>query len=180
MKTSPEMSSEPLRRLIRDVMDFPKSGIIFKDIAPLLASPGGLDLAIELMAAPFHEQRIDLVVGAESRGFIFGAAIARALSAGFIPIRKPGKLPLATHAVEYGLEYGVDRVEIHQDAISAGQRVLMVDDLLATGGTMRACCDLVEKLMGEIVGATVLIELAELNGRAKLGRYRDVHAVLKY
>ncbi len=170
---------ERITRLIRDVPDFPKSGIVFKDIVPLLADPAGLALAVELMANPFRGQGVDLVVGAESRGFIFGTAIAQSLSAGFVPIRKPGKLPLATHSVEYGLEYGTDRVEIHQDAFEANRRVLMVDDLLATGGTMRACCDLVEKLQGEIIGTTVLIELMDLNGRAALGRYGDVHAVVQ-
>lgn len=166
--------------MIRDVPNFPKNGIVFKDIAPLLAAPGGLALAVELMCNPFRGKGIDLVVGAESRGFIFGTAIAQALSAGFIPIRKPGKLPMATHSIEYGLEYGTDRVEIHCDAIRSGQRVLMVDDLLATGGTMKACCDLVERLEGNIVGTTVLIELTELDGRSRLGRYGDVHAVLKF
>ncbi len=168
-----------LRSMIRDVPGFPKPGIVFKDIVPLLGNPSGLALAVELMANPFRGRRIDLVVGAESRGFIFGTAIAQALSAGFVPIRKPGKLPLAIHSIEYGLEYGADRVEIHQDAIQPGQRVLMVDDLLATGGTMKACCELVEKLDAEIVGVTVLIELIALQGRDKLGRHGNVHAVLR-
>ncbi|RMH30528.1 MAG: adenine phosphoribosyltransferase [Planctomycetota bacterium] len=168
-----------LRSLIRDVPGFPKEGIVFKDIVPLLGDPAGLALAVELMVNPFRGRAIDVVVGAESRGFIFGAAVAQALSAGFVPIRKPGKLPLATHAIEYGLEYGTDRVEIHQDAIEPGQRALMVDDLLATGGTMKACCDLVEKLDAEIVGVTVLIELTDLGGRAHLGRHGNVHAVLR-
>ncbi len=171
---------DQIKSLIRDVPDFPKSGIVFKDIVPLLANPGGLALAVELMANPYRGKGVDLVVGAESRGFIFGTAIAQSLSAGFVPIRKPGKLPMATHSVDYGLEYGTDRVEIHQDAFEAHKRVLMVDDLLATGGTMRACCDLVEKLQGEIIGTTVLIELTDLNGRAALGRYGDVHAVVRY
>lgn len=171
---------EQLRTRIRDVPDFPEPGVVFKDIAPLLADPAALALAVELIANPFRGQKVDLVVGAESRGFIFGTAVAQAISAGFVPIRKPGKLPLATHSVEYGLEYGQDRVEIHQDAIAAGQRVLMVDDLLATGGTMKACLDLVERLQAEIVGTTVLIELTALKGREKLGRYGDVHAVLQY
>lgn len=169
-----------LESLIRDIADFPKPGIGYKDITPLLANPAGLALAVELMVNPFRGTGVDLVAGAESRGFIFGAAVAQALSAGFVPIRKPGKLPSATHGVDYGLEYGSDRVEIHQDAIGLGQRVLMVDDLLATGGTMRACCELVQRLEGDIVGATVLIELTSLKGRAKLEAYGDVHAVLKY
>jgi len=164
---------------IRDVPDFPKPGVLFKDITPLLADPATLALAVELMANPFRTKRIELVVGAESRGFIFGAAVAQALSAGFVPIRKPGKLPSSIHGVDYGLEYGSDRVEIHQDAIRPGQRVLMVDDLLATGGTMKACCDLVECLEGDIIGTTVLIELLDLKGRERLGVYGDVHAVVQ-
>jgi adenine phosphoribosyltransferase len=167
-----------LRDRIRDVPGFPKEGITFKDITPLLADPGSLALAVELMANPFRKEGVELVAGAESRGFIFGTAVAQALSAGFVPIRKPGKLPSAIHSVEYGLEYGTDRVEIHQDAILPGQRILMVDDLLATGGTMRACCELVERLQGQIIGTTVLIELSALQGRSRLGQYGDVHAVL--
>jgi len=171
---------DQLAALIRDIADFPKPGVAYKDITPLLADPSGLALAVELMVNPFRTRDIDLVAGAESRGFIFGAAVAQALSAGFVPIRKPGKLPSKTHGVDYGLEYGSDRVEIHQDALRPGQRVLMVDDLLATGGTMRACCELVTRLEGEIVGATVLIELVELGGRTRLEAYGDVHAVLRY
>jgi adenine phosphoribosyltransferase len=169
-----------LTGLIRDVPDFPKPGIVFKDIMPLLGDPAGLALALDLMTEPFRGKDIDVVVGAESRGFIFGAAVARSLSAGFVPVRKPGKLPLATHSIEYGLEYGVDRVEIHLDAIQPGQRVLLVDDLLATGGTMKACCDLVQQLEGDIVGINVLIELTALNGRALLTACSDVHAVIQY
>jgi adenine phosphoribosyltransferase len=171
---------QELADLIRDIADFPKPGVAYKDITPLLANPAGLALAVELMVNPFRGRDIDLVAGAESRGFIFGAAVAQALSAGFVPIRKPGKLPSATHGVDYGLEYGTDRVEIHQDALQPGDRVLMVDDLLATGGTMRACCELVTRLEGEIVGATVLIELTALDGREKMEQYGDVHAVLQY
>jgi len=171
---------QKLEALIRDIADFPKPGVAYKDITPLLADPAGLALAVELMVNPFRGRDIDLVAGAESRGFIFGAAVAQALSAGFVPIRKPGKLPSATHGVDYGLEYGTDRVEIHQDALQPGDRVLMVDDLLATGGTMRACCELVTRLEGEIVGATVLIELTALDGREKMEQYGDVHAVLRY
>jgi adenine phosphoribosyltransferase len=171
---------QKLEALIRDIADFPKPGVAYKDITPLLADPAGLALAVELMVNPFRGRDVDLVAGAESRGFIFGAAVAQALSAGFVPIRKPGKLPSATHGVDYGLEYGTDRVEIHQDALQPGDRVLMVDDLLATGGTMRACCELVTRLEGEIVGATVLIELTALDGREKMEQYGDVHAVLRY
>jgi len=168
-----------LRNLIRDIPDFPKPGVIYKDITPLLADPGGLSLGVELLTQPFRSMHIDLVAGAESRGFIFGTAVARNLSAGFVPIRKPGKLPHETHAEAYELEYGSETVEIHRDAISQGARVLMVDDVLATGGTMSACCRLVEKLGGEIVGVAVLIELAFLNGRALLDG-RPVHAVMGY
>jgi len=168
-----------LRELIRDIQDFPKPGVVFKDITPLLAHPGGLSLAVEYLTQPFRHQHVDLVCGAESRGFIFGTAVAQSLSAGFVPIRKPGRLPHETHAEAYELEYGSETVEIHRDAINPGDRVLMVDDVLATGGTMAACCRLVEKLGGDIVGIAVLIELAFLNGRSQLDG-RSVHAVLGY
>jgi len=170
-----------LHTLIRDIADYPKPGIVFKDISPLLRDPGGLALAVEHMANPYRGLGVDIVCGAESRGFIFGTAVAQALSAGFVPIRKPGKLPYKTHSMAYELEYGTDTLEIHQDAIQPGQTVLMVDDLLATGGTMRACLDLVRKLGGEVAGVTVLIELTFLHGRDKLGDPGgDVHAVLTY
>lgn len=169
-----------LNRLIRDVPDFPKPGIIFKDITPLLGDPAALAMAVELMASPFRGRGVELVCGAESRGFIFGTAIAQSLSAGFVPIRKPKKLPGEIHSIEYGLEYGSDRLEIHTDAMARGQRVLMVDDLLATGGTMKACCDLIEPLGGKILGITVLIELAALRGRKQLQPHEDIHAVLTY
>ncbi|RMD63950.1 MAG: adenine phosphoribosyltransferase [Planctomycetota bacterium] len=171
---------EQLSQLIRDIPDFPHEGIVFKDITPLLADPAALALAVELMANPYRKERVELVVGAESRGFIFGAAVAQALCAGFVPIRKPGKLPYETHQIEYGLEYGQDRVEIHTDALQPGQRVLLVDDLLATGGTMEACCKLIRQLQGEIVGATVLIELTALKGAEKLAPFTTVRAVLRY
>lgn len=173
-------ATDSLTALIRDVPDFPRPGIVFKDIMPLLGDAAGLALALDLMTDPFRGKGIEVVVGAESRGFIFGAAVARALSAGFVTVRKPGKLPLETHSIEYGLEYGVDRVEIHCDAIQPGQRVLLVDDLLATGGTMKACCDLVQRLQGDIVGVDVLIELTALNGRSQLSVCGDIHAVLQY
>jgi len=168
-----------LRELIRDIPDFPKPGIIFKDITPLLASPGGLSLAVEYLTQPFRHSRVDLVAGAESRGFIFGTAVARNLSAGFVPIRKPGKLPAETHKESYALEYGTEVVEVHTDAIRTGDSVLMVDDVLATGGTMAACCRLVERLGGKIVGIAVLIELAFLNGRTQVSRY-PIHSILTY
>ncbi|MAX26594.1 MAG: adenine phosphoribosyltransferase [Phycisphaeraceae bacterium] len=167
-----------LESLIKDVQDYPKPGIVFKDITPLLASPKGLAMSVEQMANPFRGKGIDVVVGAESRGFIFGTAIAQALSAGFVPIRKPGKLPREIRSMEYELEYGKDKLEIHADAVKPGQKVLMVDDLLATGGTLDACCQLIDGLGGEIVGITVLLELSFLPGRDKVKRFGDVHAVI--
>ena len=171
--------AEELRRLIRDVPDFPKPGILFRDITPLLQDPAGLSLAVEFMTQPFRDKHIDIVVGAESRGFIFGTAVARNLSAGFVPVRKPGKLPTKKLDITYDLEYGTDTLEIHADAIQKGQRVLMVDDLLATGGTMKACCDLVEKVGGDILAVAILIELAGLHGRDKLTQW-PLHCVLTY
>src|SRR3989440_6060556 len=179
--TRPPMndSIDSLKSLIRDIPDFPKPGILFRDITPLLADPSGLALSVELLANPFRGKNIDLVVGAESRGFIFGTAVACCLSAGFVLVRKPGKLPHKRIAQSYDLEYGTDTLEMHSDAIIAGQRVLIVDDLLATGGTMKACCELVKKLGGEIAGIAVLIELTGLGGRNKL-RPHSVHSVVKY
>src|SRR5690242_10231188 len=168
-----------LKRLIREIPDFPKKGILFRDITPLLANASGIALAVELLANPFRGKNIDLVVGAESRGFIFGTAVACCLSAGFVVVRKPGKLPHRKVAMTYDLEYGKDTLEMHADAIVRGQRVLVVDDLLATGGTMRACIDLVRQLGGEVAGAAVLIELASLRGRDKVGG-TEVHSVLRY
>ena len=165
--------------MIREIPDFPKPGVMFKDITPLLADPSGLALAVELMANPFRRSGVDLVVGAESRGFIFGTAIAQSLNCGFIPVRKPGKLPGERRSVTYDLEYGTDTLEMHADAVVGHHRVLMVDDLLATGGTMKACCDLIEAVGGEIVGISVLIELTFLPGR-EVVQPRDVHAVLRY
>lgn len=169
-----------LTDLIRDIPDWPKPGIVFKDITPLLMNPAGLAMAVEQMANPFRGKGVEVVCGAESRGFIFGTAIAQALSAGFVPIRKPNKLPHETHSIKYDLEYGSDGLEIHADAVKRGQKVLMVDDLLATGGTMKACCDLIDKLGGDIVGVTVLIELTFLEGRKQLKPYDNVHAVIRY
>jgi adenine phosphoribosyltransferase len=168
-----------LKRLIRDIADFPKPGIQFRDITPLLADASGLALSIELLANPFRGKNIDLVVGAESRGFIFGAAVACAISAGFVLVRKPGKLPHKRVSICYDLEYGQDTLEMHADSIIKGQRVLIVDDVLATGGTMKACCDLVDGLGGEIVGIAVLIELLGLQGRDKIAP-RPVHSVIQY
>jgi adenine phosphoribosyltransferase len=168
-----------LKQLIRDIPDFPKAGILFRDITPLLADPSGLALSVELLANPFRGKNVDLVVGAESRGFIFGTAVACCLSAGFILVRKPGKLPHRKVSRTYDLEYGQDTLEMHADAIVAGQRVLVVDDVLATGGTMKASCELVEQLGGKIVGVAVLTELVALGGRSRVGPY-EVHSVLQY
>src|SRR5579862_1122220 len=167
---------EQITRLIRDVPDFPKPGVMFRDITPLLASASGLAMAVELMANPYRGQHVDLVVGAESRGFIFGTAVAMCLSAGFGLVRKPGKLPHKRVAMTYDLEYGTDTLEMHADAIVKGQRVLIVDDVLATGGTMKACCDLVRQLEGNIVGVVVLTELIGLKGREKVAPL-PVHSV---
>jgi adenine phosphoribosyltransferase len=169
----------PLRRLIRDIPDFPKPGILFRDITPLLADPSGLALSVELLANPFRGKNIDVVVGAESRGFIFGTAVACCLSAGFVLVRKPGKLPHKKVSLTYELEYGTDTLEMHADSIVRGQRVLVVDDVLATGGTMKTCCDLVRQLGGNLVGVAVLTELVALRGRGKLGGL-DVHSVIRY
>jgi len=170
-----------LTNLIRDVPDFPKPGIVFKDVTPLLADPVGLALAVELMANPFRNDRIDVVVGPESRGFIFGTAVATALSAGFVPVRKPGKLPYRTTSIEYALEYGFDHLHIHVDAVKPGMRVLLVDDLLATGGTLAASTRLIgtEGLGATIVGASLLIELEFLKGRANLPGLR-IESLLRY
>ena len=164
---------------IRDVPDFPKKGILFKDITPVLSDIDTLRASIKEMAAPFVNPRIDVVVGIESRGFIFGAPIADVLNCSFVPVRKPGKLPWKTESVAYELEYGTDALEIHKDAITEGQNVLIVDDLLATGGTAEATCKLVSKLGGNIKGLSVLIELEDLNGRKKLNQY-NVHSLVKY
>src|SRR3989440_5812711 len=179
--TRPPMndSIDHLKSLIRDIPDFPNPGILFRDITPLLADPSGLALAIELLANPLRGKTIDLVVGAESRGFIFGTAVACCLSAGFGLVRKPGKLPHQKVSKTYDLEYGKDTLEMHADAIVKGQRVLIVDDVLATGGTMKACCELVEHLGGQIIGVAVLTELLALGGRGKVAPHK-VHAVLKY
>lgn len=170
---------DQVRRLIRDVADFPQPGIVFKDITPLLADPAGLAMAVELMAQPFRGKGVEVVVGAESRGFIFGTAIAKALAAGFVPARKPGKLPSRTRRHDYQLEYGKDALEIHADAIRAGQRVLIVDDLLATGGTLCASAELVKSFDANIIGIVVLIELVGLGGRERLSGY-SLTSVIRY
>jgi len=168
-----------LKAKIRHVQDFPKAGILFYDITTLLQDPAGLRAAVDSLALPFMNQGIDIVVGIESRGFIFGSVVADRIGAGFALVRKPGKLPAACVRATYDLEYGTDSLEIHEDAVKKGQRVLIVDDLLATGGTARATMDLVKGLGGTIHGLAFLIELVALNGRAKLAG-EQIHTVLKY
>ena len=170
---------EDLRARIRDIRDFPRPGIVFKDITPLLLDPVALDEALTRLAAYAAPLHVDYVIAAEARGFILGAALARELGAGFVPARKPGKLPHETVSAEYALEYGLDALEVHADALAGGARVLIHDDLLATGGTARALCDLVAGLGAEIVGCAFLIELSFLGGRARLDPY-EVHALLEY
>ena len=168
-----------LGALVRDIPDFPKPGIVFKDITPVLASPEGLEAAVAGLAEYGRERGAEVVIGAEARGFLLGPAIARQLDAGFVLARKPGKLPHDTVRAEYQLEYGTDALEIHSDAIDSGSRVLVHDDLLATGGTAAALCELVEQLGGVVVGCAFLIELSFLAGRAALGTH-DVHSLLRY
>ncbi len=179
-RSNADAGPEQLRRLIRDVPDFPRPGILFRDVTPLLSSAAAFAQSIELMARPFRDQGVAAVVGAESRGFIFGSAVARLLGAGFVPARKPGKLPWKTRRHEYALEYGTDALELHADAVPAGARVLVVDDLLATGGTLVACDGLIQGLGADVVGFSVLIELAALGGRAALRPGVPVHSVLVY
>ena len=173
------MSVDSLRAQIREVPDFPKPGILFYDITTLLKDPAAYKESIDLMLAPYAGESIDIVVGMESRGFIFSAPLAYQLGAGFVPVRKLGKLPAETISVEYALEYGSNTLEIHRDAIQPGQRVLIVDDLLATGGTVRGTIELIERLKGEVVGLAFLVELEFLNGRERL-EGRKVTSVVKY
>jgi adenine phosphoribosyltransferase len=173
------VSAESLRGKIREVPDFPKPGILFYDITTLLRDAAAFREAIELMTEPYQDDRIDIVVGMESRGFIFSAPMAMHLEAGFVPVRKLGKLPAETISVEYELEYGTNTLEVHRDAIRPGQRVLIVDDLLATGGTVLGTIDLVKQLKGEIVGLSFLVELGFLKGRARLQGQR-ITSVITY
>src|SRR6266513_2554947 len=168
-----------LKEKIRHVPDFPKAGILFYDITTLLQDPEGFRAAIDSLALPFKDRGVEIVVAIESRGFIFGAAVADRIGAGFTPVRKAGKLPSQCVRASYDLEYGTDALEMHADAIRAGQRVLIVDDLLATGGTARATTDLVKRLGGQVSALAFLIELLALNGRDKLAG-ENVHAVLQY
>lgn len=159
---------DAIKSLIRDVPDFPKPGIVFKDITPVLADPKAFNLCLDLMSERYDGRAFDTIVGIESRGFIFGAALAARVRKAFVPVRKPGKLPSATERMSYDLEYGSDAVEIHRDAIKRGDKVLIVDDLIATGGTAWATSELVRKLGGEVIGATFVIELTFLPGRKRL------------
>jgi adenine phosphoribosyltransferase len=170
---------EPLKKLIREVPDFPKPGILFYDITTLLKDRGGLALLIDALAEHYIDKKIDLVLGMEARGFIFGPALAYRLNAGFVPVRKPGKLPAATIKYDYALEYGTNTLEIHKDAIQKGQRVIIVDDLLATGGTAEATAKLAESLGADIAGLGFVVELDFLNPRQKLKQY-DVFSLLHY
>ena len=173
------MSVDSLRAQIREVPDFPKPGILFYDITTLIKQPKPFAEVIDLLVEPFAGTKVDVVVGMESRGFIFSAPMAIRLEAGFVPVRKLGKLPAETISVEYALEYGTNTLEVHKDAIAPGQKVLIVDDLLATGGTVLGTIDLVKQLKGDIVGLSFLVELRFLKGRARLGGY-DIHSVIQY
>ena len=170
---------EALKALVRTVPDFPKPGILFYDITTLLKDKTGFAKLIDALAGHYIERKVDLVLGIEARGFIFGPALAYRLNAGFVPVRKPGKLPAAVERVTYDLEYGSDALEIHKDAIQPGQRVVLVDDLLATGGTMEATVKLANKLGGEIVGLAFAVELDFLKGRARFPEY-DIFSLLHY
>lgn len=173
------MTIPDLRAFVRDIPDFPHPGIIFRDITPLLLDAAALDAAVSGLAARVTPADVEFVVAAEARGFILGAALARQLGAGFVPARKPGKLPAETVSAEYSLEYGLDALEVHADALADGARVLIHDDLLATGGTAGALCDLVAALGAEIVGCAFLVELCFLNGRERLAPH-DVYSLIAY
>lgn len=170
---------EHLKKLIREVPDFPKPGVLFYDVTTLLKDKDGFGAVIDSMEQRYRDQRVDVVLGIEARGFIFAPAVAYALGTGFVPVRKPSKLPAAVESMEYELEYGVDRLEIHRDAIHPGQHVLIIDDVLATGGTAQAVTRLVEKLGGTVAGLGFVIELNFLNGRSKLPNY-DVYSLVCY
>ena len=168
-----------LKEFIRDIPDFPKPGILFRDITPLLASPDAFRETVRRMAEPYRRRKIDAIVAAEARGFIFAAPLALELNAGFVPVRKPGKLPARTHSFRYELEYGSDTLEMHVDGVRAGQQVLFVDDLLATGGTVGACCKLLEHTGATIAGCVFAIELAALAG-AKAIAPHEVYSIIRY
>jgi len=168
-----------ISKKIRNIADFPKKGILFRDITPLLQDATSFKEAIDLLVGHYQDRKVDQVVSAEARGFILGAGIAYRLGVGFVPVRKPGKLPYEVNRVTYELEYGEDSLEIHKDGVNKGDRVLVFDDLLATGGTARAMCQLVQELEGEIVGVCFLIELTSLQGREKL-KGHDIFSLIKY
>ena len=171
---------QDLADLIRSVPDFPRAGVMFRDVSPLLASAEGFTRCIEALAEPWHGSGVQLIAGIEARGFIFGAALALRLRAGFVPLRKPGKLPPPVRAVGYALEYGSDRLEMQRDAVKPGERVLLVDDVLATGGTLQAAAKLVEGSGAELLGAGVVIELMALEGRSRWVERGLLHSVLRY
>lgn len=173
------MGTVDLREFVRDIPDFPRPGIVFKDITPLLLDPGALDAAVSGLVEISAPREVDLVLAAEARGFILGGALARQLGVGFIPARKPGKLPHETVSAEYELEYGVDELEMHADALAGGARVLVHDDLLATGGTAAALCELVRSMGAEVAGCVFLVELRFLAGRDRLAPY-DVSSLIEY
>ena len=171
---------EDLKSLIRTIPDFPKPGIEFRDITTLLLNPEGLRKTVAAIASEYKGEKLDMVCGVESRGFILGAPVALELGVGFVPVRKEGKLPGETHGVEYTLEYGEDRLEIHVDALKPGMRVLMVDDLLATGGTMEAACKLVEKIGCEIIGCAFVVELPDLHGRKRINPPHRITSLVEF
>jgi adenine phosphoribosyltransferase len=173
------VSVETLRERIREIPDFPKPGILFYDITTLLKDPAAFKEAIDLLTEPYRDTKVDVVVGMESRGFIFSAPMAYQMDAGFVPVRKLGKLPAETVSVEYELEYGTNTLEIHKDAIAPGQKVLIVDDLLATGGTVLGTVELVKQLKAEVVGLAFLVELLFLKGRDRLDGH-EIHSVIRY
>ena len=173
------MTTENLKQYIRDIPDFPKEGIVFKDITTLLGDKDAFKASIDAIVDNYKDKEIDYVVGVEARGFLFGAVVAYQLGIGFVPVRKKGKLPYKTQSVTYDLEYGTDTLEVHEDGVPAGSKVLIVDDLLATGGTIKAVADLVEAQKAEIVSLAFLVDLTFLNGKDKLGSY-DVYSVLQY
>lgn len=173
------VTSMDLKVFLRDVPDFPKPGIVFKDITPMLADPKATKECIDRLARMVFPGQVDRVAAIESRGFLFGVPLAQALGVGFTPIRKRGKLPWKTNRIEYSLEYGTDTLEVHVDGVEPGQRVLLVDDLLATGGTMKAACDLIEGIGGRVIGCAFVVELATLGGRAKLAAHK-VMSVLQF
>ncbi len=175
----PEAPKIDLKKYIRDVPDFPKPGILFRDITPLLASPEAFRETTDRLAQHYRGRQIDVILAAEARGFIFAGPLALALNVAFVPVRKPGKLPYHTHSFQYELEYGVDTLEIHTDGVSPGQNVLILDDLLATGGTVRACCKLVEQTGANIVGCAFVIELAFLGGAERL-KPHELFSLIRY